>query len=185
MVVCIYIICIYKERAMLTVPALSYGIASPNDVGGMTGRQMLEAMIAGRLPAPPIARTLSFWLVEVGDGRCAFEGETGPHLLNPLGGVHGGWALTLIDSATGCAAHTLLPAGVGYATVETKANFTRPIKHDTGRVRAEGRVVSRGRQIMSAEARILDSAGRILSHGTSTLMVFGNGNGEGRTTAGR
>ena len=98
-----------------------------------------------------------------------FEGETGPHLLNPLGGVHGGWALTLIDSAAGCAGHTLLPAGVGYTSVETKANFTRPITHDTGRVRAEGRVVGRGRQIMSAEARILDAAGRILAHGTSTF----------------
>src|ERR1700733_658084 len=164
--------------------ALTYGIAKPEDVSAMTGREMLQAMIEGKLPAPPIAQTLGFRLVEVGDGQCVFEGDTGTHLLNPLGGVHGGWALTLIDSATGCAAHTLLPAGVGYATVETKANFTRPIKHDTGRVRAEGRVIGRGRQIMSAEARVLDSTGRILSHGTSTLMVFSNG-GEGRTTAGQ
>ena len=170
---------------MGALPAFNYGIASPADVADMTGMEMLQAIIAGKLPAPPIAQTLSFWLAEVGEGRCVFEGETGPHLLNPLGVVHGGWALTLIDSAAGCAAHTLLPAGVGYASVETKANFTRPIKHDTGRVRAEGRVVTRGRQIMSAEARIVDSAGRILSHGTSTLMVFGNGNGEGRTTAGQ
>ena len=96
-------------------------------------------------------------------------------MLNPLGTVHGGWALTLIDSATGCAAHTLLPQGVGYTTVETKVNFTRPIKHDTGRVRAEGRVVSRGRQIMTAEAACSISEGRLLAHGTSTLMVFGNG----------
>ena len=170
-----YIICIYKEIAMPPAVALTYGLAGPQDISGMTGRQMLEAMIAGKLPAPPISQTLGFWLVEVGDGECVFEGETGAHLLNPLGGVHGGWALTLIDSAAGCAAHTLLPAGVGYATVETKANFTRPIRHDTGRVRAEGRVIGRGRQIMSAEARIVDSSGRILSHGTSTLMVFGNG----------
>ena len=104
-------------------------------------------------------------------------------MLNPLGGVHGGWALTLIDSATGCAAHTLLPAGIGYATVETKANLTRPIRHDTGRVRAEGRVISRGRQIMTAEASILDTSGRILAHGTSTLMIFGNGSGESRPSA--
>jgi uncharacterized protein (TIGR00369 family) len=180
-----YIVCIYKEIAMLTPSSFTYGIAKPDDVAGTTGRQMLQAMIDRKLPAPPIAQTLSFWLVEVGDGTCVFEGDTGMHLLNPLGGVHGGWALTLIDSATGCAAHTLLPAGTGYASVETKANFTRPIKHDTGRVRAEGRVVSRGRQIMTAEARILDSAGRILSHGTSTLMVFGNGSAEGPTTAGK
>src|SRR5208283_508131 len=166
---------------MLQAPSLSYGIATPEQVAGMNGRQMMQALIAGDIPAPPIAQTLSFWLVEVGDGTCVFEGDPGAHLLNPLGGVHGGWALTLIDSATGCAAHTLLPAGVGYATVETKANFTRPIRHDTGRVRAEGRVISRGRQIMTSEASLLDASGRILAHGTSTLMVFNTGS-EGRSS---
>ena len=164
-------------------PALNYGVPTAADVAGMTGRQILEAMIAGRIPAPPIAQTLSFWLTEVGDGTCVFEGDTGAHLLNPLGGVHGGWALTLIDSATGCAGHTLLPADVGYATVETKANLTRPIRHDTGRVRAEGRVISRGRQIITCEATVLDSSRRILAHGTSTLMIFGNGGGESRPSA--
>lgn len=165
--------------------SFTYGIAKPEQVAGMTGRQMMQALIDGTIPAPPIAQTLSFWLVEVGDGTAVFEADTGPHLLNPLGGVHGGWALTLIDSAAGCAGHTLLPAGVGYTSVETKANFTRPITRDTGRVRAEGRVVGRGRQIMSAEARILDSAGRILAHGTSTLMVLRNGGPQGRTSPGQ
>jgi len=161
-------------------PALRYGIATPAETAGMTGRQVLQALIDGTLPAPPIAKTLNFWLVEVDDGYAVFEGETGPHLLNPLGGVHGGWALTLMDSAAGCAGHTLLPPDVGYASVETKVNFTRPIKHDTGRVRAEGRIVTRGRQIMTAEARLLDASGRVLAHGTSTLMVFGNGAGADR-----
>lgn len=160
----------------MQVPSsLRYGVAKPDEIAGMTGLQVMQALIDGKLPAPPIAQTLSFWLVEVGDGLAVFEGETGPHVLNPLGIVHGGWALTLIDSATGCAGHTLLPPGVGYTSVETKANFTRPIRRDTGRVRAEGRVVNRGRQIMTAEARILDAEGRLLAHGTSTLMVLGGG----------
>jgi len=158
---------------MLARPSFAYGLPNPAEVSGMTGRQMLQAMIEGKVPAPPIAQTLSFWLAEVGDGTCVFEAETGPHLLNPLGGVHGGWALTLIDTVTGVAGHTLLPAGVGYTTVETKANFTRAIRPDTGRVRAEGRVISRGRQIMTSEARLLDTQGRILAHGTSTLIVLG------------
>jgi uncharacterized protein (TIGR00369 family) len=119
----------------------------------MTGREFMQALIDGKLPPPSIAETLSFRLVEVGDGYAVFEGETGPHLLNPLGMVHGGWVLTLIDSATGCAAHSMLPAGFGIATIETKANFTRPIYKDTGRVRTETRVVVRGRQIVTAEAR--------------------------------
>jgi uncharacterized protein (TIGR00369 family) len=86
--------------------------------------------------------------------------------------VHGGWALTLIDSAAGCAAHTLLPAGASYATIETKANFSRPIVEDSGRVRAEGRAIGRGRRIISCEARVVDAKGRLLAHGTSTLMVL-------------
>jgi len=164
---------------MLSPPSLRYGVAKPEEVAEMSGLQAMEALIDGRLPAPPIAQTLSFWLVEVSDGYAVFEADTGPHLLNPLGTVHGGWALTLIDSATGCAGHTLLPPGTGYGTVETRVNFTRPIRHDTGRVRAEGRIVSRGRQIMTGEARVLDKEGRILAHGTSTLMVYGARN-EGR-----
>lgn len=168
---------------MLAVSSFSYGLPKPAEVAGMTGREMLQTMIDRKIPAPPIAQTLNFWIVEVGDGYALFEAETKPDFLNPLGTVHGGWALTLIDTVTGVAGHTILPAGVGYATVETKANFTRSIKHDTGRVRAEGRVVTRGRQIISAEGRVLDSEGRVLAHGTSTLMVFGNGKGDERTPA--
>ena len=149
-----------------------FGVATREEIAGFTGRQFLQAMIDGRLPAPPIAKTMSFTLVDVGDGFVVFEGEPGAHLLNPLGGVHGGWALTIIDSVTGCAAHSTLPAGVGYATVETKANFSRPIAADAGRVRAEGRVVGNGRTIISAEGKIVDARGRLLAHGTSTLMVL-------------
>lgn len=141
---------------------------------GMTGREFMQAMIDGKIPPPSIAQTLSFSLVEIGDGHAVFEGETGPHLLNPLGTVHGGWVLTLIDSATGCAAHAMLPAGFGITTIETKVNFTRPILKDTGRVRTEAHVVVRGRQIITAEARVLDARGRVLAHGTSTIMVVAN-----------
>ena len=150
----------------------SYGVVEPGELAGLTGREMLDAMIAGRFPAPPIARTLGFLLVEAGDGTAVFEGRPGPHLLNPLGSVHGGWALTLIDSATGCALHTRLPAGVGYTTVETKANMTRAIRPDDGLVRCEGRVLSQGRQIATAEARLLSEDGKLLAHGTSTLIIL-------------
>jgi uncharacterized protein (TIGR00369 family) len=152
---------------------LTYGLANPKDVAGMTGKEFLQALQDGRLPAPPIMQPLTMWLIEVGDGYAVFEGEAGPHLLNPQGTVHGGWPLTLIDSATTCAALSLLPAGAGVTTIETKGNFSRPITKDTGHVRAEGRVVARGRRIISAEARVLDSGGRILAHGTGTIMVLG------------
>lgn len=151
---------------------IKYGLPAPEDVAGRTGREILQAIIDGELPQAPISEAMSFWIVEVGDGFAAFAGEPGRHLLNPMGSVHGGWALTLIDSAGGCAGLSLLPAGVGYATVETKGNFARPITKDTGRVRAEARVVARGRQIISAEARVLSRDGKVLAHGTSTLMVL-------------
>ncbi len=152
-----------------------YGVASPAELAGKTGREILQAIIDGDLPQPPIAKAMSFWITGVGDGVAAFEGEPGAHLLNPMGAVHGGWALTLIDSAGGCAGLSLLPAGSGFATIETKANLARPITKDTGRVRAEGRVVVQGRQIISTEARVLNAEGKVLAHGTSTLMVVAGG----------
>lgn len=142
----------------------------------MTGKEILQAIIDSRLPHPPISQTLMFWLVEIGDGFAAFEGEPGDHLLNPMGTTHGGWAMTLIDSATGCAGYSLMPAGAGFRTVETKVNLSRPITSDTGRVRTEARVVSQTRQIISTEARLTSRDGRVLAHGTSTLMVVPRAN---------
>lgn len=151
----------------------TYGLASPSDLAGLTGREILQGIVDGRLPQAPISQRMTFWITEVGDGFAAFEGEPGPHLLNPMGSVHGGWALTLIDSVGGCAAHSLLPAGSGYTTIETKANFARPITGDSGRIRAEARVVAQGRQIISAEARVLGKDGKVLAHGISTVLVLG------------
>jgi uncharacterized protein (TIGR00369 family) len=149
-----------------------YGVASADEIAPLAGLEMLQAMIAGRLPAPAIGETLGFTLVEVTHGQAVFEGDAGPHLLNPLGTVHGGFALTLIDSAAGCAVHSILPAGVGYTTLETKVNFTAAIRADSGTVRAEGKVIASGKQICTAEARVLGPDGRLLAHGTSTLMIL-------------
>jgi len=154
------------------VTPMKFGLVSRSASAGLTGRQVLQAIIDGELPQAPISQLMSFWITEVGDGFAAFEGDPGAHLLNPMGAVHGGWALTLIDSVGGCAGHSLLPAGAGYTTVETKANFARPITSDTGRVRAEARVVAPGRRIISAEARVLDRSGKVLAHGISTIMAL-------------
>ncbi|ANP46695.1 PaaI family thioesterase [Candidatus Viadribacter manganicus] len=139
---------------------------------GMSGLEAMRFLLAGNHPPPSIAITLGFTLAEVDDGRAVFLGDPTDRILNPLGIVHGGWALTLIDSCTGCAAHTTLPAGVGYTSVETKTNFVRAISPDTGQVRAEGVVLSRGRSIITTEGKLIDSRGRLLAHGTSTIMVL-------------
>ena len=149
-----------------------YGVASREQIARLSGLQLLQGLIDGTAPAPHMARTLGFRLVEVAPGFAAFEGAPSPDFLNPLGTVHGGWALTLIDSATGCAVHSELDAGIGYTTVETKVNFARPIAPDGGPVRCEGRVVTRGRQIATAEARLTSADGKILAHGTSTLIIL-------------
>lgn len=145
---------------------------NPEDVMAMDGLAALQALIEEKLPPPSISITLGFRLTKVERGFAQFIGAPSDRLLNPLGTVHGGVALTLIDSACGAAAHTTLPAGVGYTTVETKANFTRAIMPNTGEIIAEGRIVNEGRTIITAEAKLVDSSGKLYAHGTSTLLII-------------
>ena len=148
------------------------GVATPDQVAGMTGLQMMQAMLAGKLPYPPIARTLDFQLLEVDDGRALFQGTPGPAHLNPMGGIHGGWYATLLDSALGCAVHTKMPAGRGYTTAELGVNLVRAIGNKAQRVRAEGKVIHCGRQLATAEARLYGPDGTLCAHATTTCLVF-------------
>lgn len=142
------------------------------DPSQLTGLDIMRRIQDGRLPPPGMALTMNFAIAELEKGRVVFTGEPKAAFLNPLGVIHGGWALTLLDTITGCAAHTILPAGVGYTTLETKGNFVRAIHPSTGLVRAEGKVVAKGRTIITAEGKITDQAGKLLAHGTSTLLVL-------------
>lgn len=148
------------------------GVARPEQVAGMSGLQTLQAMLRGELPYPPIARTLDFQLMEVGEGRAVFQGTPGPSHLNPMGGVHGGWYATLLDSALGCAVHTMMPPGRGYTTAELGVNLVRAIGPKVQRVRAEGKVLHCGRQLATAEARLVGPDGTLYAHGTTTCLVF-------------
>lgn len=121
---------------------------------------------------PGIGRSLNFWLVEVDNGRVVFEGEPGVESLNPLGIIHGGWSLTIIDSACGCATMTALEPGLGYTTLETKVNMTRAIKANSGVYRCEGKLLARGRQIITSEATVTGPDGKLYAHGTSTCLVL-------------
>ncbi len=139
----------------------------------MSGLDVLQLIAAGELPPPPIAETLGFGAIEVEEGRATFTVEPAEFHYNPIGVVHGGLALALLDSAMGCAVHTTLPAGVAYTTLEVKANFVRPLTASTGLVRCTGTVVHGGRTVATAEGRIVDGAGKLYAHGTSTLLVVG------------
>jgi uncharacterized protein (TIGR00369 family) len=148
------------------------GLATPQQVAGKSGLEMLQAMLRGELPSAPIARTLDFQLLEVGEGRAVFQGKPGPAHFNPMGGIHGGWYATLLDSALGCSVHTLMPAGRGYTTAELGVNLVRAIGPKVQRVRAEGRVLHCGRQLATAEARLVGPDGTLYAHATTTCLVF-------------
>ena len=121
---------------------------------------------------PPIAETLGFTLVEIEAGFAAFEGEPGLSVYNPIGSVHGGYAATLLDSACGCAVHSRLTATQAYTTLELKVSYHRALNAQSGRVRAEGRLLSFGRRTAFAEAKLLDAQGRLCASATSTLLVM-------------
>ena len=142
------------------------------EVVGLSGLEQLQRLIDGVYPAPSIAARMNFALVEVGEGRAVFKGLPGERHLNPLGGVHGGWAATVMDSALGCCIHTLLDAGEAYSTAEMKINYTRPITPKTGIVTCEGKVVHQGRTLAVSEARLVDENGKLLAFGTETCSIF-------------
>ena len=149
------------------------GVSRPEQVTGKTGLEMMQAMLRGELPYPPIGQTLDFQLMEVGEGRAVFQGRPGPAHLNPMGGIHGGWYATVLDSALGCAVHTMMPAGRGYTTAELGVNLVRAINPaKTPRVRAEGKVIHCGRQLATAEARLVGPDGTLYAHATTTCLVF-------------
>ena len=140
---------------------------------GRTGLELIEDVFSGKLPPAPITATMGFTGVEVKEGWAAFEGDPDESLYNPIGVVHGGWAMTLLDSAMGCAVHTTLAVGERYTTLEVKANFVRPITVDTGRVRCEAAVVHRGGTVATAEGKVfIKSSGKLLAHGSTTCLII-------------
>ena len=142
-----------------------------NNPAGYDGLAQLRALLeAGN--NPPIGRTMDFRLVEIEKGRALFEGTPSQEVLNPIGSVHGGYAATLLDSACGCATHSMLSPTQGYTTLELKVAYHRALSPDSGTVRAEGKILSIGRRTAFAEARLTDVTGRLCASATSTLLVF-------------
>jgi uncharacterized protein (TIGR00369 family) len=140
----------------------------------MSGREYLELIKRGEAPPPPIALLMDIDLVEIGEGRATFEGHPAEQHYNPIGVVHGGYVATLLDSAMGCAVETLQSADTGYTTLELSVNYTRPITADTGPVLAEGVVIHAGSRVATAEGRLFAArTGKLLAHGTSTLLILG------------
>lgn len=139
---------------------------------GLSGLEFLQKIAAGELPRPPIAALMNFELVELSEGQAVFAVEPAEYHYNPIGVVHGGLAATLLDSAMGCAVHSTLPAGAGYTTLEIKVNFIKPMTAETGRVRCEAKLIHVGGRTATAEGRIVDQAGKLYAHATTTCLII-------------
>jgi uncharacterized protein (TIGR00369 family) len=157
-----------RQRAVGGQP----GVANADAVAGLSGLEIMRAMLAGELPYPHIAETLDFALLQVDKGRAVFQGTPQLKHYNPLGSVHGGWYATLLDSALGCAVHTMLEPGQGYTTAELGINIVRAASARSGPLRAIGKVIHCGRQLATAEAKIVGADGKLYAHGTTTCLVF-------------
>ena len=138
-----------------------------------TGMEVLQAIIDGELPPPPIAELLGMKLVEVNAGRAVFAVEPAEWMYNPIGSVHGGIGATLLDSCMGCAIHSTLPAGVGYTTSDLQIRYSRGMTVETGRVIAEGTVVHGGRRLATAEGRLtVEATGKLIAHATTGCILI-------------
>jgi uncharacterized protein (TIGR00369 family) len=150
----------------------TYGVVTPEILKSYDGIGFLRAIIDGTQPQPPFSELLGFHLVEASEGRAAFEGVPEFRHYNPIGTVHGGFAATLLDSALGCAIFSTLLKGDTWTTIELKLNFVRAITKDTGPLRAEGRIIHRGRTVATSEGDLKDRAGKLYAHASTTCMIF-------------
>ena len=148
------------------------GVARPDQVAGKTGLQVMQGLLSGELPYASIAKTLDFTLIEVSEGQAIFQGAPGLNHMNPLGTVHGGWFATLLDSALGCAVHTMMPPGRGYTTADLSVKLVKALTPKVQRVRAIGQVVHCGRQLATAEARLVGPDGTLYAHASTACLVF-------------
>jgi len=139
---------------------------------GLSGMQLFEAIFAGDLPPAPMGATLDFVPIHMEPGVAVFQGRPQRRHYNPLGTVHGGWFATLLDSAIGCAVHSMLPAGKGYTTLELKVNMVRALTDGVPLIRAEGKIIHAGRQVATAEGRLVGPDGKLYAHATTTCLIF-------------
>lgn len=141
-------------------------------MAGRTGLEFLRALAAGEFPPAPILETIGAELVEFDEGRAVFAFEPAEFQYNPIGSVHGGVYATLLDSACGCAVQTMLPAGVGYTSLDLSVKFLGTIRVGSGRVTATGTVDHLGKRTALARAELRGPTGRLLASATSSCLLL-------------
>jgi uncharacterized protein (TIGR00369 family) len=142
----------------------------------LSGMELLQMIMAGKLPAPSMAATMQMKLVRVGKGLAVFEAQAGDRHLNPMGGVHGGFAATVLDSATGCAVHTMLGPGDSYGTVDLNVKMLKPVPVGV-LLQAEAHVIHCSRRLGVADALLKDDQGCVYAHGTASCLITRKDNG--------
>ncbi|MFZ9490469.1 MAG: PaaI family thioesterase [Burkholderiaceae bacterium] len=157
-----------EVRARLAGP----GPLPRDEIIALSGLEIFQGIFDGRFPSPPIGATLNFIPIQVALGFAIFQGRPQPEHYNPLGTVHGGWFCTILDSAMGCAVHSTLRPKKAYTTLELKVNMVRALTQAVSLVRAEAKVIHVGRQVATAEGRIVDAEGKVYGHATTTCMIF-------------
>ena len=160
------------RQAEVDAGTREWGVPAREQIAALAGVDMFRAMVAGRLPAPPICKTLDFIMVEADFGRIVFQGRPGVAHYNPMGTVHGGWFATLLDSAVGCAVGSALPVGKAYTTAELKINIVRPLTTKVPLVRAEGRIIYIGSRMATAEGHLTGPDGKLYAHASTTCFIF-------------
>ena len=161
-----------KTTISKTTVSKTYGTVSAERRKEMSGLEFVQGLADGTLPLNTIAKTLGYDVAEAGSGRVVVTAQPSDLHLNPAGTVHGGLTATLLDSCMGLAVQSTLEKGIGQTTLEFKISLLRPITPETGEIRAEGIVLSRGRRVGTAEGRVTDGQGRLLAHGTTTCLIF-------------
>ena len=137
----------------------------------MTGLQLLQAMADGKIPPASISETIPMKPTEIKHGEITFVVQADNRHLNPLGGVHGGFAATVLDTVTGCAIHTVLEAGIGYGTIDLNIKMCRPIPKNV-ELTAIGTVLNVSKNLAISEGKIIDSEGKLYAHATATCMII-------------
>lgn len=155
----------------------TYSWQDPMESAGMglqlSGLEYMQAIASRQIPPPPITATMNITGIEVVEkGKVVFTAEPAEFLYNPIGVIHGGFASTLLDSALGCSVHTMLPQGTAYTTLELHVNFVRAITKDTGPLRCIAEVIHCGKQMATAQARLVDMKDKLYNHGTTTCLVY-------------
>jgi len=137
----------------------------------MNGLEVMQGIIKDDIPHPNMADTIPMKITSAKKGAVIFEVSADNRHTNPFGGVHGGFAATVMDSVTGCAVHTMLEAGHGYGTIELNVKMLKPVPQNKKLI-AEGKLINMSKSLGVSEGRLLDEDGKLLAYASATCMIM-------------